>query len=32
MTVDGPMVQALAAVLALTMLSAAFWLALRYAD
>jgi len=32
MTVDGPMVQALAAILGLTLLSAAFWLALRYAD
>ena len=32
MTIDGPMVQAIAAVFALTMLSGAFWLALRYAD
>ena len=32
MTVDGPMVQALAAMFGLLMLSAAFWMALRYAD
>jgi len=32
MTVDGQMVQGLAAIFSLLMLSAAFWLALRYAD
>ena len=32
MTVDGPMIQALAAVFGLLMLSAAFWMALRWAD
>ena len=31
MTVDGPMVQAIAAMVGITLLSAAFWLALRYA-
>ena len=30
MTVDGPMVQAIAAVVGLTLLSAAFWMALRW--
>jgi len=30
--IDGPMVQSLAAVFGLLMMSAAFWLALRYAD
>ncbi len=32
MTVDAPMIQALAAMFGLLMLSAGFWLALRYAD
>ena len=32
MTIDGPMIQALAAVFGLLMLSAAFWMALRWAD
>ena len=32
MTLDGPMIQGLAAVFGLLMLSAAFWMALRYAD
>ena len=30
--IDGPMVQSLAAMFGLLMLSAAFWMALRYAD
>ena len=30
MTVDGPMVQAVAAVVGLTLLSIAFWMALRW--
>ena len=32
MTLDGPMIQALAAIFGLVMLSAGFWMALRYAD
>ena len=32
MTVDGPMVQAIAAMVGITLMSAAFWLALRYAE
>ena len=32
MTVDGPMVQAIAAMVGLVMLSAAFWMAFRWAD
>ena len=30
--IDGPMVQAVAAMFGLLMLSAGFWMALRYAD
>jgi len=30
--IDGPMVQSLAAMFGLLMMSGAFWLALRYAD
>ena len=30
--IDGPMVQSLAAMFGLLMMSAAFWIALRYAD
>ena len=32
MTVDGPMIQAIAAMIGITLMSAAFWLALRYAE
>jgi hypothetical protein len=32
MTVDGPMIQAIAAMVGITLMSAAFWLALRYAE